>query len=95
MNTLQEFKYSLSDTNPPSGLSVSLKALWFDGKDNWEAAHHLIDHLTDKDATRIHAYLHRKEGDLWNADYWYRKAGVDRPDMSLEAEWEMLVQQYL
>lgn len=95
MNTLQDFKLSLTDPNPPAGLPVHLKSLWFDGKDDWKAAHHLIDHLNDKDSTRVHAYLHRKEGDTWNADYWYNRAGVKRPDISLEAEWELLVQQYL
>jgi hypothetical protein len=35
----------------------------------------------------VHAYLHRKEGDIWNADYWYRRAGLKRPDTTLDEEW--------
>lgn len=72
-------------------LSPELKALWYDGKGDWKLAHDQVDHLTSKSASRIHAYLHRKEGDIWNADYWYSKAGEKRPDLSLEEEWEDLV----
>jgi hypothetical protein len=43
-------------------------------------------------AARIHAYLHRKEGDEWNSRYWYRRAGTSYPEnMSLAQEWEYLV----
>lgn len=75
--------------------SNELIALWYDGNGNWEKAHDQVDHLTSKSASRIHAYLHRKEGDSWNADYWYRKAGEKRPETSLEEEWEELVQRFL
>jgi hypothetical protein len=68
-----------------------LMALWHDGKGQWEKAHDQVDQLSGKSAARIHAYLHRKEGDLWNADYWYRKAGEPRPNASLEEEWEELL----
>jgi hypothetical protein len=43
----------------------------------------------------IHAYLHRKEGDIWNADYWYTRAGIKRKDWTLKEEWENLVHQFL
>lgn len=66
-------------------------ALWFDGKGDWEKAHDQVDQLSGKNAARVHAYLHRKEGDLWNADYWYSKADEKRPQVSLKAEWEELV----
>lgn len=72
-----------------------LAALWWDGKGNWNKAHDQVDHLPGKDAARVHAYLHRKEGDLWNADYWYRQAGIARPNQSLEQEWESLVRYFL
>lgn len=75
--------------------SNELIALWYDGNGNWEKAHDQVDHLTSKSASRIHAYLHRKEGDNWNADYWYRKAGEKRPETSLEEEWEELVGRFL
>lgn len=75
--------------------SPMLRALWYDGKGDWAKAHDQVDSLEGKDAARIHAYLHRKEGDQWNADYWYRRAGVKRPEVGLEEEWEMLLKQYL
>ncbi|MCX2484953.1 hypothetical protein [Pedobacter sp. MR2016-24] len=90
MNELTKFKDSLSETQIPAGLSVLLQALWFDGKGDWEAAHDLIDQLQDKNAAHLHAYLHRKEGDNWNADYWYNRAGEKSPQLSLEEEWEKL-----
>jgi hypothetical protein len=45
-------------------------------------------------AARIHAYLHRKEGDNWNSRYWYRQAGAMFPaGMSLEEEWDALARE--
>ncbi|WP_057935744.1 hypothetical protein [Algoriphagus resistens] len=75
--------------------SPILKALWFDGNGDWEKAHNQVDELGGQAAARIHAYLHRKEGDQWNADYWYRRAGETRPDLTLEEEWEMLLSKHL
>ena len=80
---LQAFKESLSSNNCPSGISVYLQALWYDAKDNWNKAHELIQDIPDKNASWIHAYFHRKEGDISNADYWYHKAGRKRPGVSL------------
>lgn len=67
-----------------------LKALWYDAKGDWKHAHDQVDHLTSKSASRVHAYLHRKEGDIWNADYWYAKSGEKRPEITLDEEWEFL-----
>ncbi len=75
--------------------SPELKALWWDGNGEWDKAHDQVDDLEGKSAARIHAYLHRKEGDLWNADYWYRRAGESRPAISLEEEWKSLLERYL
>jgi hypothetical protein len=93
--TLDEFKNTLQDTTPPEGLSVFLLSLWHDGKGNWDKAHSLVDSLFGEDASHVHAYLHRKEGDLANADYWYRRAGKERPNMDVEKEWDSLVGIYL
>jgi hypothetical protein len=89
------FLESLKATEPPSNLSVYLQALWHDAKGNWEKAHELIQDLPDKTASWIHAYLHRKEGDSWNADYWYSKAGRKRPSISLDEEWNQIVTELL
>ena len=88
---LSDFQKSLNTNSPPPDASVYLKSLWHDAKGNWDKAHELIQDVTDKTASWIHAYLHRKEGDLFNADYWYTKAGKTRPSLSLEKEWEHLV----
>ena len=95
MKTLNEFKASLTAEQPVTGLSAPLKSLWYDGKGDWNQAHAQVDHLNDQESAWVHAYLHRKEGDIGNADYWYRKARQIRPDLSLEEEWEALVGQFL
>ncbi len=95
MKTLTEFKESLNLGQPVNGLSVQLKSLWYDGKGDWHQAHAQVDSLNDKESAWVHAYLHRKEGDIWNADYWYSKARQKRPNLSLAAEWEQLVLHFL
>lgn len=92
--TFQDFIDSIQNGELPSDIPPHVQALWHDGRGDWEKAHSLIDHLLDPASSHIHAYLHRKEGDIWNADYWYRKAGRNRPDISLEKEWEFLVLRY-
>jgi len=72
---LSLFKESLLANEPLPGSSVYLTALWYDAKGNWDKAHTLIQDVEDKNASWIHAYLHRKEGDIFNADYWYGRAG--------------------
>lgn len=86
-----EFKDSLSLDTPPPNLTIALEALWYDGKGNWEKAHELVNDLKDQPSCWVHAYLHRKEGDNWNADYWYRNANKKRPNISLEEEWQLIV----
>ena len=95
METLTAFKESLNSEEPATGLSVQLRSLWYDGKGDLHKAHAQVDQLTDRASAWVHAYLHRKEGDLGNADYWYRRAGQVRLDISLEEEWEILVQHSL
>ena len=68
--------------------SEYVKALWYDQQGDWDMAHNVSQDIHDQNGSWIHAYLHRKEGDIWNADYWYRRAGRKRPDSSLEEEWE-------
>src|SRR5690606_30968213 len=93
--TFQDFITSIQNGELPADSPLHIQALWHDGRGDWEKAHSLIDHLEDLDSSHIHAYLHRKEGDVWNADYWYRKAGKSRPSISLEEEWKRLVNDYL
>jgi len=86
--TISSFKDSLTGKKPGENISVYLKALWYDATGNWNKAHELVQNKQDKNASWIHAYLHRKEGDFSNADYWYYQAGKERPSVSIEQEWE-------
>ncbi|WP_158856566.1 hypothetical protein [Lunatibacter salilacus] len=93
--TVSEFKQQLDLEEVPGHLSVYLRSLWFDAKGEWKGAHDLVDQLPGEDAAYVHAYLHRKEGDQSNADYWYRRSGRPRSQVSLEKEWEELVSYFL
>jgi hypothetical protein len=86
-----EFRESTRQQIPPEGLTAPLGALWWDAKGDWTQAHGLVDELESKDGMAVHAYLHRKEGSLSNADYWYERAGRGFHRPSLEEEWEALV----
>ena len=66
------------------------KALELAREGRWEASHRLIQQHEDPLACLIHGYLHRIEGDLGNAAYWYRRAGEDLPDNALDDEWQRL-----
>jgi len=95
IETLADFKSSLSGDVPPEELSVYSKALWWAGRGNWERSHDLIQNVNDQQAARIHAYLHRFEGDLSNAQYWYSKANTSMPGATIDQEWENLVIQFI
>ena len=88
---LEEFRSTLSLTEPPAVLSSHERALWFAGKGDWEKAHEIVQEMNDRYSSRIHAFLHRQEGDISNAKYWYTKAGVVPPTLTLNEEWEDLV----
>ena len=85
--TPAEFKYSLSEQAPPVGLSPALSALWWSGKEDWQKAHELVMNEGGVDCAWVHAYLHRVEGDLDNARYWYRQAHRQPAQGDPAAEW--------
>jgi len=89
------FVRSLEAEAPDSLWSEALKALWYDGKDNWEMAHNIAQDIPSIHGYCIHAYLHRKEGDQWNAGYWYTRANREFPSISLEAEFRALVRELI
>ncbi|SFC85780.1 hypothetical protein [Spirosoma endophyticum] len=94
--TLEQFKASLTQSQPPSDLHPIVQGLWYDAKGDWEQAHNIAQGREgDQPYDRLHAYLHRKEGDRFNANYWYRRAKATFFDGSLEEEWRELVQQHL
>jgi hypothetical protein len=91
----EQFKESLAGEAPVAGLPAPLAALWWDAKGDWAQAHSLVDSLESRDGMAVHAYLHRKEGAGWNADYWYKRAGTDFRRPTFEAEWTALVEALL
>lgn len=90
-----EVERFLKDKSVLANYSPILQSLWYDGNGDWKKAHDLVDSRGGKDAARVHAYLHRKEGDEWNANYWYQRAGEEMPALTLEEEWILLLNRYI
>jgi len=93
--TFDDYLNSIEDDQPPARLSETLVSLWWDKKGDWDTAHAIAQEIPTTQGSAVHAYLHREEGVLWNADYWYSRAGRQRPDTPLEAEWKHLVEEML
>lgn len=87
-----EFEATLLASHPPSDWPEGLKALWFDAKGDWEASHDIAQEMHNSLGSWIHAYLHRKEGDRFNAGYWYRQANRPFSKLSLEEELREIVE---
>jgi len=88
--SMADFKASLSASAPAPELDAPLAALWWAAKGQWDEAHRIVQDKETADAAWVHAYLHRVEGDLGNAAYWYRRAQKPVASDSLEAEWERI-----
>ncbi|MDJ0783597.1 MAG: hypothetical protein QNJ22_16600 [Desulfosarcinaceae bacterium] len=93
--TEAQFMESLAAARPPQDLGDLLTALWWDRNGDWDRAHRIAQENPTELGSAVHAYLHREEGVLWNADYWYRRAGRQRPELSLEEEWALLLKELL
>jgi hypothetical protein len=93
--TFEEFRASLSAASPPPHLPRLVVALWHDARGDWETAHQVAQDVEDESGAWVHAYLHRKEGDLSNAAYWYRRAQKPQTGMPLEQEWEQIARTLL
>jgi hypothetical protein len=87
-----QLRATLSLEEPPRELAEPLAALWWDAKGDWARAHALVDELETPEGMAVHAYLHRKEGEAWNANYWYERAGRRFYRDALDEEWEALVE---
>ena len=85
--TVDEFRKSPVE---PHSLTPSLRAMWHDANGDWESAHRIVQDDDSREAAWVHAYLHRVEGDLPNAGYWYRTAGKPVAAGALEAEWNAI-----
>jgi len=94
--SFEEFTRSLGDAPaPPPGLDRALQALWLEARGDWEAAHVAAQEGGSRAGAWVHAYLHRKEGDVGNARYWYGRAGRPPATGSLEAEWAAIARALL
>ena len=91
MMSPHDFQQSLLADEPPRGLSAPVRALWWDAKGDWTRAHGLVDALDSPAGMAVHAYLHRREGAEWNANYWYERAGREHHRPQLADEWQALV----
>lgn len=92
---LTQFRALARKKEPPADLMPALRGLLWDAKGNWDMAHECAQAQEDRSGDWVHAYLHRKEGDLANAGYWYRRAKRPMPKGSLEEEWEAIAQALL
>lgn len=91
----EQFRQSLQANLPPAELSLVLQALWWDAKGEWTKAHECAQQRETRDHAWVHAYLHRKEGDVSNARYWYRQAGRPEANRTLEEEWNEITRELL
>jgi hypothetical protein len=89
--TLEQLRASIAQSSPPAQLPPLLAALWWEAKGDWKRAHELAQDVSGPDGAWVHAYLHRREGDAGNAEYWYGQAGRARCALALEKEWEEIV----
>ncbi len=94
-DTYNQFKATLAANRPGEHWPEGLKALWFDAKGDWTASHDIAQELHSELGSWIHAYLHRKEGDEFNAGYWYRQAKKPFPQMGMEDEHRVIVESIL
>lgn len=83
------------DPQKISSYPLALQALWYDYQEDWHKSHKTIDYASDRDSAWVHAYLHRKEGDLWNARYWYRRSGKPESKLSLTEERQQIARTLL
>ena len=86
---------SVSRSAPPAGLAPTVQALWWAAKGDWDKAHKIVQDDESREAAWVHAYLHRVEGDLPNASYWYRTAGQPVATGALDDEWGAIAAELL
>jgi len=96
MTTIDAFRSSVSAETPPAGVGPALEALWWLLRGDWDRAHQCVQgHEGERDCDWVHAHLHRQEGDLSNAGYWYRRAGKPVSDLTLHDEWSEVARDIL
>ena len=85
----------IKESKPPSSLKGIYLGLWYAKKNNWDLAHNIVQDINTDTASWIHAYLHRVEGDIGNANYWYNRAGKKSSTESLEIELNNIIRSIL
>lgn len=90
-----DFKTSVTNQSPSKELPKPLEALWWQKKGDWDKAHAIVQSDKTDDGAWVHALLHREEGDLGNASYWYSRANKVMPKETIENEWELIVSELL
>jgi hypothetical protein len=95
MMTLENFRLSVAGDKPAPQLSFALAGLWWDAKGDWSRAHESAQQDEGPAGAWVHAYLHRKEGDQSNAEYWYNRAGKPPSKSSSEQEWQEIAESLL
>ncbi|HEX9615461.1 MAG TPA: hypothetical protein VGA55_08130 [Bacteroidota bacterium] len=85
--TLSDLQMSLSSPEPPTGLTVPLLGLWYAAKGDWDKAHKTVQDDTTPESAWVHAHLHKQEGDISNANYWYAKSPRNTSRLTLQEEW--------
>ena len=90
-----DFQTSIAEDQPPEKASLALQALWHAAKGDWETAHNKAQEDKSVSGAWVHAYLHRVEGDLSNAGFWYSRAGRPEASNSLQEEWQEIARALL
>ena len=94
--TLEDLKQQLlSQQDALFSQSKALQALWYESQGDWHRAHEIVQDESDKDSAWVHAYLHRREGDLSNAHYWYQRAERPPATETLSQEWQQITEALL
>jgi hypothetical protein len=93
--TAQDLRATLAAPKPPDGVGLLVEALWWDAKGDWSRAHEIAQDISSPEASWVHAYLHRKEGDASNAGYWYSRAKKSHTQQKLETEWDDIAEALL
>ena len=92
---MTEFQQSLKLESPPDIWPEALRAVWWEANGNWDNSHNIAQDIQSDVGNWIHAYLHRKEGDEWNAGYWYRRANREFPKNTLDEELDTIIEHIL
>lgn len=95
MMRFEDFVRSIEEQEMPGNLSPALTGLWYARAGDWERSHRTVQDESSRACAWVHAYLHRVEGDLGNAAYWYRSAGRPVAASALDDEWSEITRELL